>query len=99
MDNSYKRLTKKTVEHMAWLAKIKLSESEKSLFTKQLSKIVDYFRQIDEVDTSEVQPTYHSIDVINVVRNDIVEPSLPRKQALANASKKKEGYLKAPRIS
>jgi aspartyl-tRNA(Asn)/glutamyl-tRNA(Gln) amidotransferase subunit C len=99
MGNSYKRLTKKTVEHMAWLAKIKLSESEKSLFSKQLSKILDYFKQIDEVDTSEVEPTYHSIDVINMVRNDIVEPSLSKKQTLANASKKKEGYFKAPRIS
>ena len=91
-------LSKKDVEHIAWLAHIELSEQEKALFTEQFNEILDYFKKIDEVDTEGVEPTYHVLDLKNVSRNDKTEPSLPVEDALKNAPKRDKTFIKAPRI-
>ena len=92
------RLSKKEVEHIAWLAHIELSDKEKALFTEQFNEILDYFKKIDEVDTEGVEPTYHVLDLKNVSRTDETTPSLPIKEALRNAPKKEKKFIKAPRI-
>jgi aspartyl-tRNA(Asn)/glutamyl-tRNA(Gln) amidotransferase subunit C len=92
------RLSRKDVEHVAWLAHIELSKEEKALFTEQFNDILDYFKKIDKVDTEEVQPTYHVLDLMNVYRDDEASPSLPIEEALKNAPKKEKKFLKAPRI-
>jgi aspartyl-tRNA(Asn)/glutamyl-tRNA(Gln) amidotransferase subunit C len=92
------KLSKKDVEHIAWLAHIELSEGEKSLFTEQFNEILDYFKKIDEVDTEGVEPTYHVLDLNNVSRKDETEPSLTTEEALSNAPKKDGKFVKAPRI-
>ena len=91
-------LSKKEVEHIAWLAHIELSDQEKSLFTEQFNEILDYFKKIDEVDTEGVEPTYHVLDLRNVSRTDETTPSLPIEEALRNAPKKEKKFIKAPRI-
>jgi len=91
-------LSKKEVEHITWLAHIELSEKEKTLFTEQFNDILDYFKKIDEVDTEDVQPTYHVLDLMNIYREDEASPSLPIEETLKNAPKKEEKFLKAPRI-
>jgi aspartyl-tRNA(Asn)/glutamyl-tRNA(Gln) amidotransferase subunit C len=91
-------LSKKEVEHIAWLAHIELSDKEKSLFTEQFNEILDYFKKIDEVDTEGVEPTYHVLDLKNVSRTDETTPSLPIEEALRNAPKKEKKFIKAPRI-
>jgi len=91
-------LSKKEVEHIAWLAHIELSDQEKILFTEQFNEILDYFKKIDEVDTEGVEPTYHVLDLKNVSRTDETTPSLPREEALRNAPKKEKKFIKAPRI-
>jgi len=83
-------LSKKEVEHIAWLAHIELSDQEKALFTEQFNEILDYFKKIDEVDTEGVEPTYHVLDLKNVSRTDETTPSLPIEEALRNAPKKGE---------
>lgn len=93
-----RHLSKKEVEHTAWLAHIKLSEKEKILFTKQFNDILNYFKKIDEVNTADVQPTYHVLDLLNVYREDEITPSLPAKETLKNAPRKEKQFLKAPRI-
>jgi aspartyl-tRNA(Asn)/glutamyl-tRNA(Gln) amidotransferase subunit C len=93
-----KHLSKKEVEHIAWLAHIELSDQEKTLFTEQFNEILDYFKKIDEVDTKGVEPTYHVLDLKNVSRNDRTKPSLPTEEALRNAPKKEKKFIKAPRI-
>ena len=93
-----RRLSKREVEHIAWLARVELSEKEKGLFTEQFNDILDYFKKIDEVDTEDVQPTYHVLDLMNVYRQDEAAPSLPKGEALKNAPKKEKQFLKAPRI-
>jgi len=91
-------LSKKEVEHVAWLAHIELSDQEKTLFTEQFNEILDYFKKIDEVDTEGVEPTYHVLDLKNVSRTDETKPSLPTEEALRNAPKKEKKFIKAPRI-
>lgn len=93
-----KHLSKKDVEHIAWLAHIELSEEEKALFTGQFNEILEYFKKIDEVDTEGVKPTYHVLDLENVSRKDKTSPSLSVEEALSNAPKKEKKFIKAPRI-
>jgi aspartyl-tRNA(Asn)/glutamyl-tRNA(Gln) amidotransferase subunit C len=92
------RLSKKEVEHTAWLAHIELSEKEKTLFTEQFNEILDYFKKIDDVDTTGIEPTFHVLDLENVFRKDKTKPSLKTEEALKNAPKKEKKFLKAPRI-
>jgi len=92
------RLSRKEVEHIAWLAHIELSKEEKALFTEQFNDILTYFKKIDKVDTEDVKPTYHVLDLMNVYRGDEASPSLPIEEALKNAPKKEKKFLKAPRI-
>jgi len=93
-----RRISKKEVEHIAWLARIELSEEEKALFTEQFNQILDYFEKIDQVETEEVPPTYHVLDLVNVYREDEVLSSLSIEEALKSAPKKEKQFLKAPRI-
>ena len=91
-------LSKKEVEHVAWLAHIEISEEEKALFTEQFNEILDYFKKIDMVDTEGVEPTYHVLDLTNIHRKDEIKPSLSTEEALKNAPRKEKKFLKAPRI-
>jgi aspartyl-tRNA(Asn)/glutamyl-tRNA(Gln) amidotransferase subunit C len=91
-------LSKKQVEHVAWLAHIELSDEEKALFTEQFNDILEFFKKIDSVDTKGVEPTYHVLDLNNVYRKDETTPSLPTEEALKNAPKKEKKFIKAPRI-
>ena len=91
-------LSKKQVEHIAWLAHIELSKKEKVLFTEQFNSVLDYFKKIDKIETKDVQPTYHVLDLMNVYREDEVTTSLSTEEALKNAPKKEKKFLKAPRI-
>ncbi len=91
-------LSKKEVEHVAWLAHIDLSEEEKVLFTEQFNEILEYFKRIDEIETEDVEPTYHVLDLENVSRKDKPIPPLTTEEALKNAPRKDKKFIKAPRI-
>ena len=93
-----RHISRDEVEHVAWLARIELSEEEKRLFTEQFNQILDFFEKIDEVDTEGVPPTYHVLDLLNVYRGDRIGPSLATEEALKNAPKEEKGFFKAPRI-
>lgn len=93
-----KRISEKEVEHIAWLAKIEVSDEEKRLFTRNFNSILEYFKIIDEAETKDVPPTYHAFEMVNILRKDSVEPSLSRDKAIANASSMEKGFFKAPKI-
>jgi len=93
-----RKISEKEVEHIAWLAKIELTEEEKRLFTEQFNTILEYFEIIRELDTENVPPTSHVLGSIDVFREDEVAPSLTTEEALRNAPKKERGFLKAPKI-
>lgn len=87
------KLTKDQVKHVAKLANLPLSKEEKEKYSDQLSKILDYIDKLNEVDTSNVEPTFNVTGLSNVLREDEPSPSLTQEDALENASKKKEGFF------
>ena len=98
MSESSKKISEKKVEHIAWLARIELTEEEKKLFTEQFNTILEYFEIINELDTEKIPPTSHVLDLTNVFREDKVMSSLATEEALKNAPKKERGFFKAPKI-
>lgn len=87
-------LTPEEVAKVAVLARLRLSPDELQTFTGQLNSIVDFVAQLQEPDTSNVEPLAHGVEVRNVFRDDVQGPSLPREKALANAPKRnEEGFL------
>ena len=93
-----KTIDEETVVHLAELAHITLSDKEKTEFAKQLSSILEFFSQISELDTENVKPTYHVLELKNVFREDEPRDSMPQEVALKNAPQKEKGYFKAPKI-
>ncbi len=91
-------ITEKDVEHIGSLACIDLTQEETELFAKQFNSILDYFRELDAVNTENTEPTYHVIGLTNVFRDDIATGSLSQEEALANTAKKEKGFIKGPRI-
>ena len=92
------KITKQEVEHVALLARLHLSETEIEQFTGQIDAILMYMDKLNELDTKDVEPTSHVIEVGNVVREDQVGDSIPVEDALANAPDKENDFFKVPRI-
>lgn len=83
-------LTRVQVQHIAELAKLKLTEDEINRMTEQLSAILDYAARLQVLDTEAIPPTASVVPLRNVMRDDVVIPSMPRDEVLANAPDKSE---------
>lgn len=92
------KITKKDVEHIALLSRLKFTEDEKETFVKQLSDILTHIEKLNEVDTKAIEPTSHVIKMQNIMRDDIVSVSLPIEKALANAPDRTEEFFRVPKI-
>ncbi len=79
------KLHKSDVEHIAQLARLKLTEAETALFQEQLSAILDYAAAVQQLDTDDVPPTTSAIPLTNVMRPDESHAGLATAEALANA--------------
>jgi aspartyl-tRNA(Asn)/glutamyl-tRNA(Gln) amidotransferase subunit C len=87
-------ISRPDIEKIAVLARLQLSENELSTMTGQLAQIVGYVDQLSEIDTTNVEPMAHAIELSNVFREDLVSESMSRSDALANAPHHDErGYL------
>ncbi len=91
-------ITGEDVDHIGWLASIKVAEEEKVGFVAQFNSVLDYFHQLDELDTEDVEPTYRVVDLTNVFREDVVKESISQEESLRNAPRRENGYFKSPRI-
>lgn len=78
-------LSREDVLHVARLARIALSDDEVERFRTQLSDILDHFDVLRQIDTEGVPPTAHTLDLVNVERDDEVRPSMPVEDVLRNA--------------
>ena len=92
------KITEELVEHVAKLARLAITEQEKAIFSEQLSSILTYVEQLNELDTLKVEPTSHVISIQNVFREDQVKDCLPREKALAGAPEGTEEFFRVPRI-
>jgi aspartyl-tRNA(Asn)/glutamyl-tRNA(Gln) amidotransferase subunit C len=86
------------IEHLSLLARLNLSDDEKQLFSTQVDSIIDYINTLNELDTSDVEPTAHILPMKNVFREDILKASLPREKAMQNAPEKNDDFYRVPKI-
>ena len=84
------------VLHVARLARLELAAAEVERFTEQLSAILEAVAKVSELDLTDVEPTAHPLDVVNVWAEDEPRPSLPVDDALANAPETQDGFFKVP---
>lgn len=87
-----------TVRKIAHLSRLQLSPQEEEEMCQDLSKILTWMEQLNELDTSEVEPLRHMTLQLNNWREDVVEPHLEHKRALANAPKKDSDYIRVPKV-
>jgi aspartyl-tRNA(Asn)/glutamyl-tRNA(Gln) amidotransferase subunit C len=89
-------ITRDEVLHVARLARLELSDDEVERFTEQLSAILEAVAKVSELDLSEVEPSAHPLDLVNIWAEDVSRPCLPRDEALANAPEREAGFFKVP---
>lgn len=86
--------TEQEVHHIAELADVGIDTGELGTFTHQFNAILEYFDVLDRVTGDTAVPT----DLVNVMREDVPEPSLSREDVLRNAAATEDGFIKAPRV-
>jgi aspartyl-tRNA(Asn)/glutamyl-tRNA(Gln) amidotransferase subunit C len=91
-------ISRQDVEHVAELARLELTAAEKEQFILQLNAILSYFEKLNELDTTDVEPTAQVLPMSNVWRDDAVHPSLDRTKVLQNAPDESQFFFKVPRI-
>ena len=91
-------ITKEDVEYVASLAHLAPDEATKQRLVKELGAILEYMAKLNELDTSDVEPTMHAVPRTNVFREDAAQGSLDRDEALKNAPKTDGEYFLVPRI-
>ena len=92
------KITIDEVEYVAKLARLKLSDEDKVLFTQQLDSILLYIDKLNELDTTNVPPTSHVLQLENVMREDEVKPSYPAEDVLAIAPERENSFFAVPRV-
>ena len=91
-------LTPDIVRRVARLSRLKLKDEEVTKLAAELSQVLHYVDQLNELDVTNVEPMAHAIELTNVFRADEPRPSLPREAALANAPKSDGKYFLVPPI-
>lgn len=91
-------ITKEQVKHVAQLARLAITEEEAEMFTENLSAIIQYAEQLNELNTDDVEPTTHVLDLKNVLRKDEPKQWITQEDALKNAPDKENGHFRVPSI-
>jgi aspartyl-tRNA(Asn)/glutamyl-tRNA(Gln) amidotransferase subunit C len=91
-------LGRDTVEHVARLARLALTEPEKGKFARQLSEVLLYMQRLAEVTTDGVEPTSHVVNLENIVRKDSPGESLASDDVMRNAPQGRDGMFIVPRV-
>lgn len=91
-------VTRKDVEYIAQLARLRFKDDELENFTHQLNEILNYVEKLNELDTTDVEPLNHPFENVNVFRNDELKRSVETEEALKNAPDATEEYFKVPKV-
>ncbi len=91
-------ISRAEVEKVSLLARLQLSDDELDRMTSQISEILGYVDLLSELDTKDIEPMAHALDVANVLRDDAVRPSLSRDSALANAPHRDDECYLVPAV-
>lgn len=91
-------LTRADVEHVAHLARLGLTEAELARLEGQLNQILDRYASLAALDTDAIAPTAQTIELENILREDVARPSLDPADALANAPAREGDFFVVPAI-
>ena len=91
-------IDREQVRKVAHLARLELTEAEETQFSGQLNSILDYFEQLSELDTNNVEPTARAIDVVNITREDAQEAYAERDRILEGAPDRDDDFFRVPQI-
>jgi aspartyl-tRNA(Asn)/glutamyl-tRNA(Gln) amidotransferase subunit C len=86
------------VRHIAWLARLAVTDEEVERFRAELSVILDHFSVLRALDTDQVPAATHASQLETVLRDDVVASSLPTESVLANAPKEQDELFRVPPI-
>lgn len=86
------------IDHVALLARIELSAQEKAAYAAQLEDILNYVRQLEGVDVSQVEPTSHAFPVVNVLDDDEPSVAFTPEEALRNAPRQRDHQFEVPKV-
>ncbi|WP_026695281.1 Asp-tRNA(Asn)/Glu-tRNA(Gln) amidotransferase subunit GatC [Peribacillus kribbensis] len=92
------RISADQVKHVANLARLAVTEEETETLRKELDAIISFAEQLNELDTKNVEPTSHVLEMKNVLREDKAENGLPIAEVLKNAPDSKDGHIRVPSI-
>lgn len=91
-------ITRETVQHIAKLARLSLTDEEEQQYTAQLGKILDHFVALEAIDTTGIEPMSHALSVANVMRPDEIVPSLGHRALLKGAPASENSFYRVPKI-
>ncbi len=91
-------LTLDEVNHVARLARLRLTEDEQATLTVELNVILGHFEVLQRLDTENIPPTAHALPQVNVLRDDICRPSLPREELLGQAAEARDDFFVVARV-
>ena len=91
-------VTIEDVEHVAKLARLEFTQAEKEKLVHQLNDILTYVGKLNEIDTTNVEPLSHVIELENVFREDVVIPSSSSEETLKNAPDRTEKFFRVPKV-
>jgi aspartyl-tRNA(Asn)/glutamyl-tRNA(Gln) amidotransferase subunit C len=97
-DSVLVKITTSEIKHVAQLARLSFDQSEIENFKRQLNDILGYISKLEELDTSQVAPTTHALELTNAFRKDEVKPSLSVEKTLSNAPELEGGGYVVPKI-
>ena len=91
-------LSRDDVAHVAHLARLGLTDDELARLEGQLNHILDQYAKLAEIDTESIPPTAQTIELENILRDDVARPSLPVEDVLANAPDREGDFIRVPPI-
>lgn len=91
-------IDKKTIEHIATLARLEMNETQAQQYSEQISKILGYFEQISKVDTKGIEPLITPTQIESFWREDVVEDNFSAEDMTANAPAKQGNLYKVPPV-
>jgi aspartyl-tRNA(Asn)/glutamyl-tRNA(Gln) amidotransferase subunit C len=95
---AHQKISAEDVRHVAKLARLALSDAEIERLAPQLESILEYVAMMDKLDVSNVEPMAHALPLTNVLRDDVVTPSLPLEKVLQNAPERDGAFFAVPKV-
>lgn len=86
------------IDYVAKLARIELTDDEKTTYSRQLGQILEYFERLSKIDVSGAKPSAHAHAIYNVMRDDVETPAMSVSDALMNAPASRENQVCVPKV-